>query len=132
MTTRYDGKFTVSCEIACVVAWSADGGLTFNRMIAVEDEDNEGTYVFTLPEGARAEGAIIAVALKGDLTLDGFVDSTDSKQAQRYDVGSRTLTSLQFLAADVNVDGEVDSTDAKQIQIVEVGKKKFPWNKEEE
>ncbi|MBR3415963.1 MAG: InlB B-repeat-containing protein, partial [Clostridia bacterium] len=129
MVLRYDGVFTVSCENACAIAWSVDGGETYTRMYASEYDEATGTCTFVLPAEAGTENVIIAVVLKGDLDLDGCADSTDSKQARVVDVGNRVLNAAEFLAADIDVDGLVDSTDAKQIQRFDSGAlEAFEWD----
>ncbi|MBR6916358.1 MAG: InlB B-repeat-containing protein, partial [Clostridia bacterium] len=67
MVLRYDGVFTVSCENACAIAWSVDGGETYTRMYASEYDEATGTCTFVLPAEAGTENVIIAVVLKGDL-----------------------------------------------------------------
>ncbi|MFZ5988562.1 MAG: dockerin type I domain-containing protein [Bacillota bacterium] len=48
---------------------------------------------------------------KGDINIDGRVDSTDYTLLKRHILRINTLTGNQLINADVNSDGKVDSTD---------------------
>lgn len=53
-----------------------------------------------------------ADVIKGDVTLDGIVNSTDATQILRYNAKLRTFTEDQITAGDVTGDGEIDIFDA--------------------
>lgn len=50
--------------------------------------------------------------LRGDVTGDGQVNSTDATQILRYNARLRTFTETQIAAGDVTGDGEIDIFDA--------------------
>lgn len=118
-----DLSFTVTCDQACMVAYTTDGGETYTRLTAAAT-DSTDTYSFTLTD----PNAEIAVVLVGDMTLDGQVDSTDAMQILRYSVKLRELTALESLGADIDADGDVNSTDAMQIlRYVVKMRDEFQW-----
>lgn len=57
----------------------------------------------------------VTCQMRGDINNDGRVDTTDSRLALQYAVGSITLTPAQLKAADFNGDGVVDTTDSRLI-----------------
>ena len=63
----------------------------------------------------EAKGFPVPRLLKGDVDMDGDVDSTDARITLQAAVGKVTLTEKQKAAADQNGDGAVDSTDAQTI-----------------
>ena len=104
-----DGEFTVTCAQACVVL--VKNGEDYDRVTAELVEGN--TYKFkVVPE----EGMEIVVALKGDITLDGFTNSEDAARINRSLLAPdhkryKALNKIEFALADVNADECVDVTD---------------------
>jgi hypothetical protein len=121
-------SFTVTCTQACVVAYTTDDGETYTRLNATTTE-TENCYSFTLPE--EVIDAQIVVALKGDLDLDGEVQTDDAQQILRYAVKGRELTALEQTVANVNGDSKVNSSDALQILRLVAGVTKFEWDVED-
>ena len=116
--------FTVKNDRACTVLVSSDGGKTYSRVEAKETIV-ENAYSFTINVKSNI---ILAVACKGDISLDGKMDSADALQILRYDVGKYTdVSSMQIEIAKVSNDDKVDSADALQILRADVGKTKFDW-----
>ena len=119
--------FSVTFDKACVVIAAipgTDGTITYTKVPAIATEE-ENTYNFSVN---TVSGMEIIVAVKGDLTGDGDITSTDAFQMQRAEVGLRELTEVQRYASDINNDNEVTSTDAFQVQRAEVGLSTFKWN----
>ena len=114
-------SFYISSEIACVVAISFDGGLTYSELVATAAEA-ENTYYFTLPE--LTGDFVIGIALKGDANGDATVDVADATRIQRYFTfdpdepynDNYDIYGLALLAADANSDDMVDVADATRIQ----------------
>ena len=117
-----DVTFTVTCESACVVAYSTDGGATYIQLTGSGSGD---TSSFTLP--ATDGDVTVAVVLKGDVMLSGDVDTTDVTQLKRFIAGKRDLNPLQFLAADVTGEGKVNTTDVTQLKRFIAGLRTFEW-----
>ena len=63
----------------------------------------------------ESKGFFVPRLLKGDVDMDGDVDSTDARIALQAAVGKVILTEKQKIAADQNGDGMVDSADAQKI-----------------
>lgn len=113
--------FTVDSPEACVVLCSKDNGETYERLEATETADS---HQFTVDIDSETR---IVVALKGDITLDGKVNSTDVKQISRYTTGLRQFESLNLMVGDINKDGKVNSTDGKQISRFVAELRSFSW-----
>lgn len=58
---------------------------------------------------------ILKARLKGDVNLDGTVDTADTADVLQYAAEYKELTEEQHKAADVNQDGVADSSDASVI-----------------
>lgn len=126
MTILGNASFTVSCDIACVVAWTDDNGETYHRLYGENVGTN--TYKFTLPAEARKSGVTVSVGVKGDPTNQGAPDSTNAFQIQLYAHGRITFTAIQQLLSDVNVDGVVNEVDAELVQEAEIEIIVFDWD----
>lgn len=72
-------SFSVSCDMACVVAYTTDGGETYTRLTATASAD--GGYSFYVDLAANTE---IAVVLRGDANGDGKITATDAVRIRRY------------------------------------------------
>ena len=115
--------FSVECDKPCYIAYSVDGGETYERL-AVFDNVEMKDFGFVMNVDCDV---VLAIGLIGDLNLDGKIDSADALQILRYDVGKTTFDSLQKIAGNINVDGKLDSADALQILRFDVGKAQFSW-----
>lgn len=108
-------SFSVSCDMACVVAYTTDGGETYTRLTATASAG--GDYSFYVDLAANTE---IAVVLRGDANGDGEVMASDALRIQRYlnpgYTTNNTLGPITMLAADANGDGEIMASDALRIQ----------------
>ncbi|HEX9061490.1 MAG TPA: dockerin type I domain-containing protein, partial [Clostridia bacterium] len=58
---------------------------------------------------------------KGDVNMDGKINSTDCSMVKRHILGISTLTKDQFTNADVNSDGKVNSTDYSLLKRYVLG-----------
>ncbi len=116
-----DTVFTVTCDDACVVAYTTDGGQTYTKLTA---SGTGNTRSFTVPVNSDT---VVFIALKGDATLDGRVNSTDATQVKRYAVQLRTFGPENLLAADVTGEGRINATDATQIKRFAVKLRTFDW-----
>ncbi len=115
-----DSMFTVTCDSACVVAYTTDGGHTYTKLTGIGTGDVRS---FTLPE--TDEEIVVAVVLKGDVMLTGSVSTTDVTQLKRFIAGKRGLDPLQELAADVTGEGKVNTTDVTQLKRFITGNRTF-------
>lgn len=122
--TEGSNTFTVSCEDACYVAISNDGGATYTRLTATATE-TDGTYSFTAEDVTAS--SIIAVIKAGDANGDGFCDTSDMGRIKGYTLGNSDLNALELLAADANNDGECDTADMGKIKGFTLGKSELSW-----
>ncbi len=97
-------KLNVSSDKACVVI--ACVGTTYTRMNVNANADGT-SYDFTVP---YAEGMTFIVAVKGDVSGDGQITSTDWGSLVEAYNGS-ALSALNMLIGDVSGDGQITSTD---------------------
>ena len=72
----------------------------------------DGTYSFTVPNNVSE----VVIVIKGDVTDNNVIDSTDYMRIKSYFLGTHTLSELALFTADVNDDGRIDSTDYIQIK----------------
>lgn len=114
--------FTVSCDKACIVVVSYDGGLTYMRLTATEVEDG---YSFTADN--LTENAMLAVLVLGDVNGDGKITTADAAKANAAILGKASLDTLSLMAADVNNSGTLTTADTAKIQAVVLGKTTFSW-----
>jgi hypothetical protein len=108
--------FTVTCDLACTVAYTLDGGTTYTKLTATAVEGSDNCYSFEVPSKVTSTEIKIAVVLTGDLNMDGSVDGIDALLIQRYVIQLKTLNELQLLVSDVNRDDSVDGIDALLIR----------------
>jgi len=114
VTLDADGKFTVNCARACVVAISLDNGETFEEMTCTAVDGKEDTYEFTMLE--EADTIQIFVGLRGDVRLDGRLNGFDktalakgmlSEDMENY----AALDTFSALVADIRIDGRLNGFD---------------------
>ncbi len=111
--------FTVTNATACVVLLSYDGGGTYTALTA--ERGTEGSYTFRFePTGS----VTVVIALRGDLDLDGRVNSTDAVLAKRIAAGLDTATALQKLLAGTE---RISALTALRIQRAAIGAYTFLW-----
>ena len=122
-TGEYAGEvtFTVACETGCVVAYSTDS-VNYTRMKGTNVGEN--IYSFTLDVNNPME---VAIALKGDVTLDGEVKIADVTQINAAFKGKRTFTGFKYLVADINGDNALKIADVTQTNALFKGKRTLAW-----
>lgn len=101
-------EFTVLCDDACAVAlFHGDGKteLVGKRLV-------DGGCVF---EADLADGDAIMVVRRGDVDLNGRVNSIDATCVLRSGIGHYDLTYEKLIAGDMNLDDKVSSVDATCI-----------------
>jgi hypothetical protein len=98
-----DLSFTVKCTKACVAAIENSDG-TYTRLTGTAEGE---AYKFT----ANSADDKIVVAMKGDVSGDGAIDSDDYGPLVAKYLETGTLNSLQSLIGDINADGIIDSDD---------------------
>jgi uncharacterized repeat protein (TIGR02543 family) len=120
--------FTYTCSNACVVAYTLDGGTTYTRLTATAVEGKENTYSFTVDSDVDLEKISIAVALKGDIDLNGAVNASDAFKMRRAAAGYNvSATALGILVADVNTDGSIAASDAFKVRRAAAGYSAYSW-----
>ena len=121
---KYSGKvgFTVSCDDACAVLCTTDGGKTYTRLTATAG--NNG-YSFSIDV---TQEMTIVVALKGDVNLDGVLKNQDVTMAKAANLGKRTLSTLQEMVADVTGDGIFKNQDITKFKAALLGKTTLGWD----
>lgn len=108
--------FTVSCDLACVAAVTADGGETYTRLTASANEN--GGYNFAIDE--LTGDVEVVVALKGDADGNGAITITDYTAIARALLqpgNSRyaALSPLRTLTGDADGNGTITITDYTTI-----------------
>jgi hypothetical protein len=75
---------------------------------------------FVNPEGSDEVLRVIkaTLPLRGDVNLDGVVDSKDVVFMQNYLIDRESLTDLQYIAADYVQDGYVDVFDLQALRVM--------------
>ena len=120
-----NGKATlnVACDKACVVAYTTDEGKTYTRANA---EKADSGYNFVVPD--YSENMKFVVAVKGDVSGNGALDSDDVVQIKAAQLGKlTTFTDLQKLVSDINGDGILDSDETVQVKAAQLGKLSLAW-----
>lgn len=109
-----ENKFSVKCDLACVVAYTEDGK-AYERLTATAVEDEEGNVLYYEFTVTLTENTKIAVCLSGDVNNDGMTDATDAVLVLRYSSNLYEFNSLQECVANVDIDTVTDATDAVLI-----------------
>lgn len=115
--------FTVSCDLACVAAVTADDGETYTRLTASANEN--GGYNFAIDE--LTGDVEVVVAVKGDANGDGELGTADVTQVKAANLGKKTMSPFQLLLMDINGDGELGTADITQLKAANLGKKIISW-----
>ncbi len=120
----YSGEvtFTVTCDIACVVAID-NGEDSYTKLDCTTTESGEHQFTVTVTDA----DVTIAIALKGDATLDGQIKSNDAVSAKQAAAGTRTLTGMKLLTVDTNNDGRIRMNEATKVVQVAAGNSTFDW-----
>ncbi len=114
--------FTVTCDMACVVAVEdEDGG--FTAVPCTTTDSGEHEFTVTIADA----NVRVSVAIKGDTNLDGEIDVVDLSFDKQVMTGKRTLSGFAVLAADTDGDGEIDVTDLSFVKQIMTGKKTLDW-----
>lgn len=114
-----NNTFTVTCESACVVGVSNDGGSTYTRLTATATEE-ENTYSFTVDN--MTSNTILSVLLLGDVNGDGEITTADLTKLKAVVLGKTTMDNLNILAGDTNGTGDISTSDVTKLKAVLLGK----------
>ena len=107
---KADRKFTVVCSQSVIVAYTTDGS---NYTIIPKSATDVNTY--ELP--SEVSGNIqIATLLRGDINLDGKINSKDLTRLEKYIAETIELEKINQLAADTKVDEKVNSKDITRLE----------------
>ena len=121
--TSGTNTFSVSGSQPCLVAISRDGGATYERLPATQNED--GSYSFTA-ENMTTDTAL-SVLLLGDVNGDGKVSNADETKLNAAVLKRTELSAKQTLAANVNGDEGVTNADLTKLHAVILGKTSLSW-----
>jgi hypothetical protein len=121
--------FTVTCANACVVAYTIDNGESYTRMTATKVAGQENTYSFTVDDDIDLTNISIAVALKGDVDLNGTVAAGDVSLLRSFVVNPSSMSALQNLLADVDRNGTVAAGDVSLLRSIVVNPSVAAWEK---
>ena len=114
--------FTVTCDMACVVAVENEDG-SFTKVPCTTTDSDEHEFTVTITDA----NVKVSVAIRGDTNLDGEIDVVDLSFDKQVMSGKRTLTGFAALVADTDGDGEIDVTDLSFVKQVMTGKKTLDW-----
>lgn len=111
---------TVTYDLPCKLGYeNADG--TYTAIAAEENAD--GSYSYVVPEDINE----VTVVVKGDVTGDGKVNSSDYGRLNAALLEKTTLTAVATFAADVTGDGKVNSSDYGRLNAVLLEKTSLKW-----
>ena len=119
-------SFTVANDKACVVLvrTGEEGSYTYTRLTATAVENAENKYSFT----TNVTGDItIIVAIKGDVSGNGKIDSADVSLIKMAYLGKKGLTGETAVIADVSGNSKIDSADVSLIKMAYTGKRALTW-----
>ena len=121
----YSGEttFTVTCDMACVLAID-NGDDTYTRLVCTTADD---THSFTVT--VTDADVHLVMVIKGDVSLDGNINSKDITVLTRVSGGVATINAVQMLAADLNPtpDGVINSKDITVLTRASGGVYVIPW-----
>lgn len=92
---------------------------------SLDQIDKSATGELKTGSKIKINGKEYTAVVLGDTNGDGYIDSRDSLQILRYQVGKFKLKNEYLKSADANHDGEVDSRDSLKILKYQVGKDKI-------
>ena len=99
-----------------------DEGFLYETIECVTEGE---THSFTI---MVEKDTTICLVYKGDVNINGAVETKDGTMIKRYAVGSYDLTDpLERLVADVDGSGEVEAKDGTMIARAVVGSFEIPW-----
>ena len=115
--------FTVSANLASVVAIK-NPDESYTRLYGTKIDDT--TYAFTVD--ITDSDVYVTIALKGDATLDGKVNSKDAQFILRVSAKYETMNKLEELVGDVDVNGRIRSKDAQYASRVAARYETYAWD----
>ena len=101
----------VQNDAACVVLWTDDGGETYTKLAATQNE--AGGYDFDLTNVPA--NAVIKIAIKGDMNGDGVLGFADATMVMNAYGNDAPLSKLAELVADVDGISGIQFADATRI-----------------
>lgn len=116
-----ENTFTVSAELACVVAVSNDGGKTYTRLAATAKDDD---YSFTATLTSNCQ---IAVVVLGDANGDGKISNADAGLIKAVVLELEAADALMLLTMDINNSGTITNADAGLLTAVALGLETLTW-----
>ena len=99
------------------IAGVAPGTYTMKVM-----KQNHVTREYTVTVGSSNVVQDVKIHLKGDITGDGRVNTSDVNRANLQAKGKTTLSDYEFACADVTGDGRVNTSDVNRINLHAKGK----------
>lgn len=112
------GTVTVDCTLACaVIGQKADGSYA---LLPASVSGNTVTF------DASAYTKVI-VRIKGDITGDGKVDSSDTLLMKQLAAGIKEPDAITALLLDLTGDGKINSSDTLKMKRVAAGLDSLAW-----
>ena len=108
----------------CKLGYLSDGRYLFLRCIELDD----GAHLFTIPADSRD----VALAIYGDVNLDGHVSQADSTKIKAFLKETTTLDIVQQMVADTNPDNRITLSDSTKIKAFLKGNAYLYWDMGEE
>ncbi|MBR4655396.1 MAG: DUF4430 domain-containing protein [Oscillospiraceae bacterium] len=121
ITDAATGTFVVECDRACAVLAKAEDGSYVLLPAAVTPGEN-GFVSFTAGDYDE-----VLIRVKGDLTGDGIVDSSDTLMMKKLVAGLETPDAVTALLMDLTGDGETNSSDTLKMKRAAAGLDTLPW-----
>ena len=112
----------VDCAKACVVAYTTNGGETYTRVNATAADSG---YDFVVPD--YSDSMKFVVAVKGDVSGDGDIDSDDFGPLVAAFLETGELSSLGRAVGDLDGNGVIDSDDFGPLVAAFLGTGEITW-----
>ena len=113
----------VTADKACVVAYTTDGGTTYTRVNATANAS--GGYDFSVSD--YSDSMKFVVAVKGDVSGDGDIDSDDFGPLVAAFLETGELSGLGRAVGDLDGNGVIDSDDFGPLVAAFLGTGEITW-----
>jgi len=113
----------VTADNACVVAYTTDNGATYTRVNATANAS--GGYDFSVSD--YSDSMKFVVAVKGDVSGDGSIDSDDFGPLVAGYLETGSLGSLGKVVGDLDGNGSIDSDDFGPLVAAYLGTGTIDW-----
>jgi len=131
-TIGADGKFTVTCEKACVVIVATEvtddtTGETTTSYVKLPATATKDQNAYEFVASNLSGGEEIIVVLKGDLNMNGDIIAREARYALQASSEMRELTAVEFIIADLDGSGTITAREARYILQASSEMRNLTW-----